>query len=335
MSSYADTGLVPLVVEGDSKPRRDTWTRLLTYTLATTFLSCPRKAYWRFVRVMKPTEQVAALELGRAVHGALAAWAERRKRYGLAHAPPVPADLVPTDLDPAARPYFLAMVTAYFERWHHDGLEPTHVEDVFAIRILSRKSGKPTWWHAGGRIDRIVRVNGVYYILETKTTTTVGEAYLKRLWLDSQIRLYAYAAPRMWPGLRIAGVIYDVLLKPSLRQRKNETAEEFAQRLMERCAEPESLFRQEILLPTGFESEVEEWLWDVSQLYAYCYRTGRWPQNTAACFNHYGRRCPYHMLCASNDNPIVLKENYVEREPYEELLDPDEDPTGGAAPAAD
>ena len=57
-------------------------------------------------------------------------------------------------------------------------------------------------------------------------------SYLERLWTDFQTTLYCHYA-ELALGIRIAGVIYNVLVKARLQQGHGETEEEFAQRKAE------------------------------------------------------------------------------------------------------
>lgn len=145
------------------------------------------------------------------------------------------------------------------------------------------------------------RVDGVAddeHLVEHKTTGVDDlEKYEYDLQWDEQILAYmlGYGVRRMW---------YTVIRKPTIRQRKNETEEEFFNRMVEwydeeteskirlieitKTDEEVERFRKHLLALTGMMSEA------VHDQDRCIYR------NTSHC-NCWGRRCEYSSICLNYD----------------------------------
>ena len=80
-----------------------------------------------------------------------------------------------------------------------------------------------------GKVDGIVRIGDEFFLLEHKTASQIDADYLERLWTDFQIILYAWYIEQT-QGLRIAGILYNILVKARLQQGRGETEAEFEER---------------------------------------------------------------------------------------------------------
>jgi hypothetical protein len=182
--------------------------------------------------------------------------------------------------------------------------------------------------------------------LEHKTAAQVDAAYLERLWTDFQIILYAWYLEQTL-GIKITGIIYNVLVKAKLRQSKGETEAEFETRRAELIAksktgkssakrkmpetdeafqgrlrakygEPGMFHREELYISRDQFTELRSELWELSKAMLDARRRKTFYRNTAFCFQ-YGRACPYYPLCRSGENPNVIENCFEEVRPHEEL----------------
>ena len=80
-----------------------------------------------------------------------------------------------------------------------------------------------------GKVDGVVRIGDEHFLLEHKTASQVDADYLERLWTDFQIVLYSRYVEQTL-GIRIAGVLYNILVKARLQQGRGETEAEFEAR---------------------------------------------------------------------------------------------------------
>lgn len=292
---------------------------LLNSTRLKTYRACPRQHYLAFVAGYAPRAPAAALEFGTGMHAALAEWwtAGAATRFDAALA------ALPATWDPFVRARATAMLIGYDAFWSLEGYEALAVEQSFRLPLVNPETGHPSrTWVLGGTVDGIVRgPDGRVWVLEHKTTSedaSPGSPYRRRLAMDGQVSQYVEGAQAL--GFDVAGVIYDVLVKPDLRplqptppdkrkytkagalyagqRERGETPVEYGARVVDAlAAAPHRYFaRVEVV---RLEQERADWRFDVWQLAEQMRasaRTGRAPKNPDACFR-YGTPCAFFDAC--------------------------------------
>lgn len=301
---------------------------ILTNSSISTFKACPKKYYWRYVREVEAKERPEALLLGTAIHGFL----ESHYRQ----LPFIP----PTDLAPKSQAILEGVREYYPIRYFDDCdiFEPLAIEKVIQGEILNPETGRPAREYAyGGRVDGLVIMKmdaegfkaGDLLLMEHKTVAKVDESYFERLQLDSQIRLYATYLGREL-GTQVAGCLFNVILKPSIRQRKSENDEDYARRLRMEMNWSEMYHRRYLRFPELRLQEIQRELWDAKNIVAKARQAGIYTMNTNSCFD-YHRRCDYWDLCSSQDPEFVLQNGqFRHQEAHCELVEAE----GGISAAA-
>jgi len=193
-----------------------------------------------------------------------------------------------------------------------------------------------------GRIDGLVQrhedievgPNGTYWLLEHKTTSSLNGNYMQAIWEDPQIFLYSTYLEQS-RGIRIAGVIYNVLAKSRIEQRKEESEVEFEQRRAALLAKSKTgkssaqrrlgesdedfrtrlndiyspdattpmFYRQEVLLDDRRRTEAMSELWWTVQSYRAAKRSGHWLKNRQQC-HAYNSQCDYWTLCSAEPGEV-------------------------------
>ncbi|MDY0297010.1 MAG: PD-(D/E)XK nuclease family protein [Acidobacteriota bacterium] len=292
---------------------------ILTNSAISTFKACPRKYYWRYIREIEALERPEALLLGTAIHGFLES-----------HYRQLPFD-PPTDLAPKSQA-ILKGVREYYPILYMDDFdlfEPVAVERVISGEILNPETGRPAREYAyGGKVDGLVMLKkdvecfkeGDLLLLEHKTTSRIGEDYFERLQLDSQLLLYSLYLSREL-GSPIAGALFNVILKPSLRQKKSESEAEYHQRLRLEMDWSEQYRRRYLRFPDQKLMEIQKELWDAKNVIAKARQEGVFTMNSSACFD-YHRKCDYWSLCSSEDPEQVIRESgqFQHQEAHVELI---------------
>jgi hypothetical protein len=190
------------------------------------------------------------------------------------------------------------------------------LEQVIRGEILNPETGRPAREYAyGGKVDGLIVLKkdmegfkaGDLLLLEHKTTSKVDEAYFERMKLDSQLRLYSLYLSREL-GAPIAGTLFNVILKPSLRQKKSESEAAYHQRhRLEMCwSEPYN--RRFLRFPEMRLQEIQKELWDAKNVIAKARQAEVFTMNSAACFDFH-RRCDYWALCSSQDPEQTIIES--------------------------
>lgn len=311
----------------------------LTYSLLQSFKLCRRKAKLRYWDNLVPLEKALPLHFGgtfaSCLEGGLLVPVDRFVR-----------DQFPEDVENRQR--CLQMVYAYLERYGGEAWDQDQREVVFRGPIKNPATGRSApLFELAGKIDRLVRDETGWWLLETKTAATISSDYLERLWSDFQVRLYQLAA-KNFLGLDIKGVIYDICQKCALKKKEPETQAEFLERLAKLIAKsktgkssakrqegedeatfgervrqwyrdhPEAFHREQLLFTDSRIDLLEQELWDLHLEILAVQKSGRWYQNTAACHN-YNRQCTYWPICTEGMKEHFMGNIYELKEPHEEL----------------
>ncbi len=164
------------------------------------------------------------------------------------------------------------------------------------------------------------------WVHETKTAASINPGAVDRLAFDLQIQCY----PRLLEehsNIKPKGVVYNVIRKPQIRQKKNERFDEFIERIAELYVvyPQDYFFRKKIL----YKKKPMEDAWkDViamcEELFSYydfledkVVNCCEWYRNSYSCFD-FGSMCPYFHLCDKGENKASLsmfadrKDSYID-----------------------
>ena len=241
------------------------------------FKSCRKAYYFKYIEELEPVQKAEPLQVGSNYHSLI------EGLYNVGCLPPASDDYSKE----------LAMATAY-AKYIYPKLKLKNVEEFFEFKLANGHS-------LIGRVDGIAE-DGM--LVEHKTTSSeINPQYEYNLMWDEQILAYMLAH-----GVR--HMYYTVCRKPTIRQKQNESEEEFFERMVE-WYDTETEKKIALILVERTDSEIEQFHIDLcsiteemkSPLY---YRNCQW------C-NVWGRRCEYSSICL-NYNP---NETYIEFEKKE------------------
>jgi len=199
-------------------------------------------------------------------------------------------------------------MTGYHFRWETETQwwENLECEKKFALPLSND-------WTFRGKLDRIARDRrtGKAALWERKTAAQTGESYYVRLPIDSQLLGYVTVA-QQFLGFDLGDVIYDVLKKPGIRRKNEETPDEFAVRKgqvtlkeFKKHFERRSIKMKEILLE-GYLSDLQQ----VTEMIEHSSNEGLWPRH------HPGNRrgaCAYLGLCLAGTEEVWRSYGFVQR----------------------
>lgn len=237
------------------------------------FKSCRRSYYFRYIEELEPVQKAEALEIGSNYHELI----EGLYKNGC---------LMPAEEDWSKE---LAMATAY-QKYIYPQFKVNKVEEWFGVSL---ENGH---WLIG-RVDGVAE-DGC--LVEHKTTSAeIGEQYEYNLFWDEQILAYMYAYD-------VRKMYYTVCKKPTIRQKKDETDEEFFNRMVEWYdTDTESKIR--LILIERTDEEVEQFHQQIEMLTTEMESTKHFYPNCQWC-NVWGRRCEYSSICLNYDP----EQNYIE-----------------------
>lgn len=177
-----------------------------------------------------------------------------------------------------------------------------------------------------GKIDTFLRgkLDGVYtmggkahpWLLETKTKSRIEEGALADIMpFELQVNEYLYALRRLHK-IQPAGVLYNIIRRPGLRQKQSESYVAFTHRVIEDVQmRPDWYFiRMEMVVDQQdldrFEGELEDL---ISDFLMWWYGHAGHYKNSGACETKYGI-CPMIGMCARRDSSKLFKRDKVFRE---------------------
>jgi len=322
----------------------------LTYSMMNKFRSCRKACKFRYIDEIVPKARKSdALFFGSTIHDAL------ERLHGGENIDAVISGIGDVydkrDIDPKQKADWnlaTAMMIAYSEHYASEGFEVIALEKEFEGSITNPVTGASSRsFTFGGKVDGIVKQGGQCFLLEHKTAAQINESYLEKLWMDMQITLYAHYIEKVFK-YKIAGIIYNVLTKPKLKQATGETDKEyetrlagliaksktgkssakrkmpetddaFRERLLAKFKEPMAFHRETILISKEQTQEHLRELWELTKALLDARRRNVFYRNTSFCYQ-WNRPCSYLSLCQNGENEITLLD-YEHRALHEELQD--------------
>ena len=285
---------------------------ILTYSRIRMYLNCPASEQLRYsARLVPKMKGSTPRLLGSAVHKGL-------ETGNLDEAMALFDSVVPVSQEEqdqmvadraTCRAMLLGAKTAF------TALDDMQPEVEFTIPIINPKTGKASrCFQLAGKVDGICTKDGETWLVEYKTASTITKQYVDRLCLDGQVTTYMHAMQKVL-GRPIAGVIYRVIRKPSIKRGQKETAEQYCSRLEEDYQNrPEFYYVEQLLYSNPDDIKAfEQELWDITQRMLWDRKHMHCLHNTARCTD-YGC-CDYMPICRHDQwQPM-----YEYREPHQEL----------------
>jgi PD-(D/E)XK nuclease superfamily len=270
----------------------------------TCFQRCPREWEYRYVHKRAARKEAEALSVGTRIHKTLATGDTE-------------------GLKPAER----AMAKAYCAPEH------VYARDVFFLVPISDEVA------ITGELDSVIEDEGRRVVHEIKTTSkdiSPGSYYWRHVSnVNPQATVYSLAAEHL--GLDPSFIVWDVLRKPALRPKKNESETEFEARCLGDILDNRDYYQQRKKI-VRFEEEKQAHVKDILGV-VHLMMTGETPKNPHACFT-YERPCDFLEVCcgeAEIEDDVRFRSNdYVERrdEKLKQHLDCEISPLRGYEPAS-
>jgi len=272
------------------------------YTSMSTFQTCQRKYDFRINRGLVGKVGMTAPDFGKAIHKALDAW---YKDKDVDNAVAIfKADYQESDEDDK-RTYRMGewILKNYHEKYRDQPFKVLATEQEFTIRL-------PNGNNLIGRIDKIIEWDGAVWGVDHKTTSSLGDAYMRFHTPNLQFSGYTYAIQQLgFPACQ--GILVDAilvakgLLEASSRSKLVPLRRDFAYRSVGDIEEYLQI-AQQIQGQIRFNEEME-----------IGYNRSAWLPNFDACTD-YGE-CPYRKICKE---PIEYRDRIIASDYKVEHWDP-------------
>lgn len=292
------------------------------------FLSCEKKYEYKYVDGLLPRTYQRALEFGSIGHKFLENWYTHLKDGGefnlKAISETIKTDRGLEDFDSFTTQAFETdlytvhgMIAAYTKFYEND---PKQWE-ILAVEQLIDYAQSFEGIHLRGIPDLVVkeRNSDFVWIIDHKFLAQITQGLLKKLPLDIQVHMYLKMVKqyinKLYPELKIRGVIYNIVRKPGIRQKKDESLEAFQLRLFKDYSDrPEEFFFREYVIVTEHNIAMfEEFMTNIAIDMKRKHSTGKFIQNVFAC-DQYGE-CPYIELCLRGKEAASYLFKQIERPP--------------------
>lgn len=271
------------------------------------YLDCPKKYYFQYLRGWESKAFPKALVYGNFVHAL-----QHMERLEFDNLVNQYADTYPDHVLEVGRQARLAIGTAEAHQFYWRNSE-VMLGNLNFLEREKRFSFKVNGEEFTGIRDGYVEYDGRKYLYELKTASSIGkEQYLARLELDQQINIYLHSLDR--DNLECDGVIYDVIWKPAIRQKKSETEEEFDQRYIDELgSDPGKYFHREIVIRD--QENIKKDILDLSYVVGRIdndKKTRTFVRNSGAC-NRFNSLCSYFLPCMDRNREDQYESNFMQR----------------------
>ena len=264
---------------------------LFSHSRINCFKQCPKKFDYRYNKhLFKIDEESTILIMGKAFHRGIELGDVGKLEQELDNNNDFLNENAETN-----KVIVLAMVEAFFNKF------PDHNEgDVkHEVEIKTKFGGYDFIMYADAIVEE---VDGIV-LREYKTTSRIDSTYIDKLKFNDQISRYCLAIEQEYhkPVKRIE---YYVAKKPLLRLKKDESLEQYRQRLVEKIMDDEESIQYFELYrtPEQLSEEQEDLIYDMEQID----KTTRYTKNLSACSCY--ETCPYLELCMKEKEAELLYE---------------------------
>lgn len=275
------------------------------------YQTCPCKEAFRYREKLAPIRTRSVLAFGTAIHKGLETRSIEQALDVLMT--DYPKDQSEADAQDIAATTVQALLSNYFDRY--EPFETEKPELLFKLPMLTWPHGnKSKTFFIAGKLDNFVQIDGRWWVVEYKTASRLDASYFDRLYVDSQITMYVTAMRRM--GYDVAGVIYRVIRKPTLKRTAKESLVQFEHRLFKDIYDRPDFYFTEKKLYRSLDDidEFEAMVYHTARMANQNCRNGRCYKHSVACSMYGG--CEYLPICTGVSGAYDL---YEHREPHEEL----------------
>jgi len=269
----------------------------ITYTQTSYIRSCQQKYKFRYVDCLAPKVIDKALLRGTVIHESF------EKYFKGVGMDDILEEIIDTyDKATSTAPaekredYVIGkhMVYGMFKYYPFNemGFETVIPEEKFKVRINGLRNIRLM-----GKVDGRVKKCGLWWLREVKTTASKFMQAEARARVSYQAAGYIYGIQRA-KGVKVQGVLFDLIKRSQLRKRVSETAEDFGGRIVADYRDnPTKLYRRYYSYRSPYQiGQYELDIMKAAQLIRTCRRTGNFMRNPDVCY-FYGKQCPYMQIC--------------------------------------
>ena len=262
----------------------------IDYTMLSTFLTCRKKYELRMIRHLVLNVPPTAAEFGRCIHLALDEWHQSKDVKKATEVFNAAYTENPED-DKRTKAVAAKMLQLYHNQYVSDSIKVLATEVAFSLPLPE------TEINLIGRIDKIIEWDGAVYIMDHKTTSSLGASFFNKIKPNMQFDGYVWAAQQLGYPL-CSGVVMDALLVakgllvPAYLAKLTPNQRDISERTP--------------LDVTRYLRNVSSIIGDLKS----CYAREEWYENTESCCDFV--ECPYRSICKEDPgiHEAIIKSEY-------------------------
>jgi len=257
--------------------------RMYSSSSISDMMGCPKLFYFNWVKNLESKEEKPSLMFGRVFHEVLKCWyktgnkEEAVKLFG-----DIPSHIAD---DHRTSGWGEAIFKQYIERYKVEPYEVVYLEKQFIVEIGDRLYA--------GTMDEIAKWNGLIYVVDHKTTKSLGLSFFDGFRPHPQIDGYCFACKEI-VGECAGAVINGISVAKNPKERFQRYPSSRTNKELERWKE---IFT--------------DWTTDIER----CLDTGKWRMNTSYC-SRWGK-CKYWELCVYGEDQRLIDAKFKVREEVE------------------
>jgi hypothetical protein len=177
-------------------------------------------------------------------------------------------------------------------------------EKEYLVRLRNPETGHySNTFDLHGRADGVIDHGDFLELIEDKLVGALTAQMVKRVRLDRQVSLESYALWRI-TGKPVRKIRYRHTRKPSIKQKQNESVEDFCQRVLEDYeSRPDFYLHEETTYRDADDLLlIEQELWSWAKQRREAMRDSIWPRNVASCDDWGG--CQFLPLCTARPDEM-------------------------------
>ncbi len=193
------------------------------------------------------------------------------------------------------------MLKGYLKHYKDKISKTKHIEKEMVI-VVPLKQG----YRFKIKFDNLIEVKNKYYIHELKTKRSIDVSAVKAIKNDLQTNIYYHFANKSGK-IKVSGILYDIIKKPSIRQKKQETKTGYLHRLKKYydVDDVSQVFYSEYIeKPIISENNIFNTVFGVIKDLEACKNIKDFYKNYKYCYV-YGR-CDYYRMCILGEKPDYL-----------------------------
>lgn len=297
---------------------------IITHSSLECFKQCRQKYKNRYLAHIYPVLKSNALEFGSAMHEVLQQLfetIEAQQTDNVTEYEPKESiisrlcEMIDiTTLEQFDKAKLKGLITGYVNKWYESDCQKYEIVDVEKEFCKPLEFG--TIKHSFvGKVDGIIRdkETGKFYILEHKTASIVDDDYINQKHIDSQTMTYAlFIMDTM--QIKVSGAVHDLITKQKIRQKKGETDDEFAQRLIDDVSDDNF----ERIVIEFDDNDLVDFRLELNAAIDDLVCCSKYYKCTCSCIGRYGA-CEYLPFCKNKCDLCGIEDLYEYHKPFEEI----------------